>query len=255
MTWLSLSFAISFARTFGYTNSQPTRSPEKYQVRTWRLDDPDSIAPLIARLNEIRRGNPALQHLRTLRFHDADAPGILCYSKTDPLGQGDPILCVVNTDARNRQAGNVHVDPRNSRATFVGDLCTAATIPSEIFDCAIIVQTLQFLSDPLAGLKTLHRILRPSGILLMTVPGITVLSPESDQWSEMWLSSFTPSTIRALTEQSFTPELCAVEVHGNILAAVCALEGIAVEDVTTGELDAHDATYPVVITVRATKQF
>jgi len=148
-----------------------------------------------------------------------------------------------------------HVDPRNSRATFVGDLCTAATIPSEIFDCAIIVQTLQFLSDPLAGLKTLHRILRPSGILLMTVPGITVLSPESDQWSEMWLSSFTPSTIRALTEQSFTPELCAVEVHGNILAAVCALEGIAVEDVTTGELDAHDATYPVVITVRATKQF
>ena len=84
---------------------------EKYQVRTWRLDDPESIAPLIARLNEIRRANPALQHLRTLRFHDADAPGILCYSKTDPLGQGDPILCVVNIDARNRQAGNVHVDP------------------------------------------------------------------------------------------------------------------------------------------------
>ena len=85
---------------------------EKYQVRSWRLDDPESIAPLIARLNEIRRANPALQHLRTLRFHDADAPGILCYSKTDPLGQGDPILCVVNIDARNRQAGNVHVDPR-----------------------------------------------------------------------------------------------------------------------------------------------
>ncbi|HZI43613.1 MAG TPA: alpha-1,4-glucan--maltose-1-phosphate maltosyltransferase, partial [Ilumatobacter sp.] len=86
---------------------------EKYQVRTWRLDDPESIAPLIARLNEIRRANPALQHLRTLRFHDADSPGILCYSKTDPLGQGDPILCVVNIDARNRQSGNIHVDPRN----------------------------------------------------------------------------------------------------------------------------------------------
>jgi starch synthase (maltosyl-transferring) len=84
---------------------------EKFQVRSWRLDDPDSIAPLIGRLNEIRRANPALQHLRTLRFHDADAPGILCYSKTDPLGQGDPILCVVNIDARNRQVGNVHVDP------------------------------------------------------------------------------------------------------------------------------------------------
>ncbi len=73
---------------------------EKYQLRTWHLDDPDSIAPLITRLNEIRRRHPALQHLRTLRFHDADSPGILCYSKTDPFGDGDPILCVVNVDGR-----------------------------------------------------------------------------------------------------------------------------------------------------------
>ena len=85
---------------------------EKYQLRTWQLDDPDSIAPLITRLNEIRQTAPALQHLRTLRFHDADSPGILCYSKTDPFGHGDPILCVVNLDGRQRHAGNVHVDPR-----------------------------------------------------------------------------------------------------------------------------------------------
>ena len=84
---------------------------EKYQTRIWRLDDPDSIAPLITRLNEIRRAQPALQHLRTLRFHDADSSGILCYSKTDPFGIGDPIVCVVNLDDRHRHAGNVHVDP------------------------------------------------------------------------------------------------------------------------------------------------
>ncbi len=87
---------------------------EKYQVRHWNLDDPDSIAPLIARLNTIRRAEPALQHLRTLRFHDVDSDQLLCYSKTDPLAKGDPILCVVNVDGRNRHAGNVHVDP----ATF-----------------------------------------------------------------------------------------------------------------------------------------
>jgi starch synthase (maltosyl-transferring) len=87
---------------------------EKYQLRSWNLDDPESIAPLISRLNEIRRAAPALQNLRTLRFHDADSPGILCYTKTDPLGHVDPILCAVNVDGRNRHAGNVHVDP----ATF-----------------------------------------------------------------------------------------------------------------------------------------
>src|SRR5690606_10078831 len=62
----------------------------------------------------IRRAQPALQHLRTLRFHDADAPGLLCFSKTDPLGVGDPILVVINVDERQRHAGQVHVDP----ATF-----------------------------------------------------------------------------------------------------------------------------------------
>ena len=84
---------------------------EKYQIRQWDLDDPSSIEPLITRLNEIRRSQPALQHLRTLRFHDTDSDGILCFSKTDPAGEGDPILVVVNVSGSDRHAGNVHVDP------------------------------------------------------------------------------------------------------------------------------------------------
>ncbi len=87
---------------------------EKYQLREWDLDRPDSIAPLITRLNQIRRAQPALQHLRTLRFHDVDAPGLLCYSKTDPNGVGEPILVIVNLDGHTAQSGNVHIDP----ATF-----------------------------------------------------------------------------------------------------------------------------------------
>lgn len=84
---------------------------EKYQLRQWDLTDPDSIEPLLTRLNQIRRSQPALQHLRTLRFHDTDSDGILCYSKTDPLGGGDPVLVVVNVSSTDRHAGNVHVDP------------------------------------------------------------------------------------------------------------------------------------------------
>ncbi len=87
---------------------------EKYQLHEWELDDPDSLAPLLARLNEIRRNQQALQHLRTLRFHETDSPALLCYSKTDPDGTGDPILIVVNIDNTDRHAGFVHIDP----ATF-----------------------------------------------------------------------------------------------------------------------------------------
>ena len=55
---------------------------EKYQIRRWDLSRPDSLSELLARLNQIRRSNPALQHDRGLLFHNADNPTIVCFSKT-----------------------------------------------------------------------------------------------------------------------------------------------------------------------------
>ena len=64
----------------------------------------------MSRLNRIRREQPALAHLRTLRFHTVANPALLCYSKTDPAGAGRPVLVVANLDARQRQQGFVDVD-------------------------------------------------------------------------------------------------------------------------------------------------
>ena len=55
---------------------------EKYQLRRWDLDRPDSLRPFIARLNRIRREHRALQSDWSLRFHSVDNPLMLCYSKT-----------------------------------------------------------------------------------------------------------------------------------------------------------------------------
>jgi hypothetical protein len=155
---------------------------------------------------------------------------------------------------RVKRSDILHVHAGNARATIVGDLSTIVTIPPEIFDCAIVTQTLQMIADPFAALQTLHRILRPSGTLLLTVPGITVLSPEADEWSAMWLWSFTRSSIGRMIEQIFVPDLVRIEVHGNVLSSVCMLQGIAVEDITTAELEPHDPEYPVIVAVRATKE-
>lgn len=82
---------------------------EKYEIRHWDLDRPDSLAPLLGRLNAIRRAHPALQTNRTLRFHDVDGDELLCYSKrTDD--RGDVVLVVVNTDPFNARSGVVHLD-------------------------------------------------------------------------------------------------------------------------------------------------
>ena len=75
---------------------------EKYQLRDWDLDRPDSLRDYIARLNRIRRENPALQSDWSLRFHEIDNPLMLCYSKTSG---DDTLVMVANLDPHHAQAG------------------------------------------------------------------------------------------------------------------------------------------------------
>ncbi len=82
---------------------------EKYQLRTWNLDADGTLEPLLARLNEIRRQQPALRELRTIHFHPTDDPDLLCFSKTAP-GLTSPIVVVVNLDATKQHAGFVDLD-------------------------------------------------------------------------------------------------------------------------------------------------
>jgi starch synthase (maltosyl-transferring) len=82
---------------------------EKYQLRQWDLERPDSLAELVTRLNRIRRENPALQSDRGLRFHPTDNEQLLCYSKTSEEGD-NVVLTVVNLDPHHLQAGWVELD-------------------------------------------------------------------------------------------------------------------------------------------------
>ena len=68
---------------------------EKYQLRTWDLERPESLRHVIARVNQIRRAHPALRDLRSLRFHRTDNDLMIAYSKR---AGADVILVVVNLD-------------------------------------------------------------------------------------------------------------------------------------------------------------
>ena len=92
----------------------------------------------------------------------------------------------------------------NPEATIVGDLTDAPHIPDDTFDCAIVTQTLQFVYDVRSALATLHRVLRPGGVLLATVPGITKISPTEDaEFGEWW--HYTGRSARRLAEEAFGP--------------------------------------------------
>ncbi|MGH7610945.1 MAG: maltotransferase domain-containing protein [Candidatus Dormibacteria bacterium] len=70
---------------------------EKYQYRPRDWGAPNSLAPLITRLNDIRRQHPALRQLHRLHFHLTDDPKVLAYSKHTE-GHSDVVLVLVNLD-------------------------------------------------------------------------------------------------------------------------------------------------------------
>ena len=89
--------------------SEEYRDSEKYQVRNWNLERPDSLWPLVARINHIRRDNPALQSDHTLRFCAIDNDQLIAYVKYD-AASSNIILTVVNLDPYNVQSGWVDLD-------------------------------------------------------------------------------------------------------------------------------------------------
>ena len=147
----------------------------------------------------------------------------------------------------------LHAREGNPEATIVGDLTDAPQIPSDAFDCAIVVQTLQYVYDIRPALATLHRILAPGGVLLGTAPGITKISAADDElWGEFW--HYTPRSARRLLEEAFGEGTVEVETFGNVLTASAFLYGLAASDLRGEELDAYDELYPVIVAVRAVKR-
>ena len=95
--------------------SEEYLNSDKFEVRHRNLDQPDSLADLVARVNAIRLGHPALQQNRTLRFHGVDNDRLLVYSKTAGCSPGvpgwdDAVLIAVNLDPLATQGGTVHLD-------------------------------------------------------------------------------------------------------------------------------------------------
>jgi glycosyltransferase involved in cell wall biosynthesis len=146
----------------------------------------------------------------------------------------------------------LHLDPDTPKTTLVGDLTTADHIPSDTFDCILLTQTLQFIYDVPSALKTVFRILKPSGVVLVTIPGISPISRyDMERWGQYW--SFTTQSARRLSEEVFPPDCVEIQAFGNILVASAFLFGMAAQELEKEELDHRDPDFELIITIRAVK--
>jgi SAM-dependent methyltransferase len=206
---------------------------------------------------DLRRVNPVSRHFGVDRGTAIDrhyVEGFLSRHAADIRGR---VLEVGENTYTRRYGGDrvthsdvLHVRDGNPRATIIADLADAPQIADSTFDCIVLTQTLHLIYDARAAVRTLHRVLKPGGVLLLTVPGITQV-PHGTDWAYTWYWAFTELSVRRMLGEVFGDGNLAVEAGGNVLAATALLHGLAVEEFAADELDAPDRDYPVIIAARA----
>ena len=146
----------------------------------------------------------------------------------------------------------IDVRPDYPLATIVADLTKGDEIPSDEFDCVILTQVLNFIYDVPAAIKTIYRILKPGGCVLVSVAGISQMAQDEMEYcGDFW--RFTRLSIQRRFEEAFPVENVSVEAHGNILVAIAFMHGLAAEELSTEELDYRDPSFEVSLLLKAAK--
>jgi SAM-dependent methyltransferase len=143
-----------------------------------------------------------------------------------------------------QRADSVDINPA-VHPRFVCDLARSGDmIPTGRYDCFLLPNTLQHLRELDECLRHALRIVKPGGVLLASAAGFVPLIPDGpDYWR------FSASGWSERLQRVWPACDVRVQSHGNCLAAVAAMLGLAVEEITPSELDVSDPQYPVLITV------
>jgi hypothetical protein len=126
-------------------------------------------------------------------------------------------------------------------------------LPVNSFDCFICTQAFNFIFEVGKAAEGAHYLLKPGGVLLATVAGISQISRyDMERWGDYW--RFTDASVKRLLEPVFRGGL-EIESFGNVLAATAFLQGVSVEDLPDRTLlDTYDQDYQLLISIVARKE-
>jgi SAM-dependent methyltransferase len=144
------------------------------------------------------------------------------------------------------KADVLDIDASNKRATLIADLSAADQIPPSAFDCFILTQTLQLIYDQTEAIGNAYRLLRPGGVLLVTVPSVSRI--DRDFGCDYW--RFTTASCQRLFAEWFGAERTTIRSYGNLVTCVAFLQGMAYEELSRQELEENDPAFPLIIAVR-----
>lgn len=146
----------------------------------------------------------------------------------------------------------LHYDNTNPQATIIGDLTKQEMLPKDSLDCFVCTQTFNFIYDIKAAFIGAYQMIKPGGVLLATVAGLSQISRyDMERWGDFW--RFTDLSLKKIAEETGFKEV-RVSIYGNALAATAFIQGVAVEDLTNIDLlEEHDDDYQVTLGLVAIK--
>jgi len=151
-----------------------------------------------------------------------------------------------------RKADILDYSTSNRRANIIADLANGSSLQANVYDCFICPQTLQFVFDVGEAVRTIHRVLKPGGVALVTLPGISQIARDHmDREGDFW--RFTSRAAKRLFATAFPPRRVNVRAYGNVLAATALLHGLTSEELRAADLARDDPDYEVIVGLRAVK--
>ena len=129
---------------------------------------------------------------------------------------------------------------------------TGEGVVSNMYDCIICTQTLQYIFDVKSAIANIFKMLKSGGYALITVPGIKPLCEYDDRnWGEYW--SFTAKSIKRIIEEVCDIQDADVKSYGNVKTATAYLYGVCVEDLSSADFIDNDERFPFIIAARISK--
>lgn len=171
---------------------------------------------------------------------------------------GDALEIAENTytlkygDNRVKKSYVLHVKGWGE-GVICGNLESGEGIEKEKFDVAIITQTLMFIYQLEDVVKNIYYMLKPGGVALVTVAGISQVSRyDEENWGSYW--NFQKDSLERIFEKYFQKNSIIIESYGNVKTAMALLYGICTEELDENIYKYNDLQYPVILGIRAEKE-
>jgi peptidoglycan/xylan/chitin deacetylase (PgdA/CDA1 family) len=191
------------------------------------------------------RGGPIDRYYieKFLSEHSADIKGVV-------LEVGDNKYTLAYGKDRIIKSDILDINRGNKKATIIADLTNAIQLPSNTYDCIIFTHVISMIYDCKATLRTIYRMLKPSGALLLT-SGVGFKMHKNPNCDIHW--NISDICFKKILSEIFSPAQITAQRYGNVLTMTSFLFGIGRTELDDDEYNFNDMDYPVIFGIRAIK--